>query len=69
MAKLQKLVAKQIRKLLKQRGKSAEKLALELELSSGYFSEFMSGKKGITLDTLERLAEGLEVKVRDLFPE
>ena len=69
MAKLQKSVAKRIRELLKLRNKSADKLALELEMSSGYMSEFLAGKKDITLKTLERLADGLEVKARDFFPE
>ena len=69
MANLQKSVAKRIRELLKQRGKSAEKLALEMEMSSGYFSEFLRGKKDVTLKTLERIADGLEVKARELFPE
>ena len=47
---------------------TAEKLAYEIGMSKGYLSNFLQGKKGISLDTLKRIADGLEVKVRDLFP-
>jgi transcriptional regulator with XRE-family HTH domain len=47
---------------------TAEKLAYEIGMSKGYLSDFLTGKKGIQIVTLERIAKGLEVKLRDLIP-
>lgn len=67
--KLQKQMALKIRYLLKKQSKSAERLALELELSASYFYAFLNGRKGITLETLDRIAEGLEVNTVDLLKD
>jgi transcriptional regulator with XRE-family HTH domain len=64
---LQKRVATKIRAILKKRKKSAEKLALELELSVSYFYAFLNGRKGITLETISRIAEGLDVDPKEFF--
>ena len=69
MAKLSKSVAKRLKAVLKQRDKSAEKLALEIGMSTGFIYEFLNGKKDVSLTTLERIAEGLDVSPRDLMPE
>jgi transcriptional regulator with XRE-family HTH domain len=68
-SKLHAHVARRIRDKLRAKGMSAEKLALEIEMSRGYIYEFLNGKKNITIDTLQRIADGLEIKIRDLFPE
>jgi transcriptional regulator with XRE-family HTH domain len=67
MTKTQGKVVKNIRKFLAQRGISAEKLAFEIDMSKSYLYAFLSGKKGITLESLERIADGLEVDVKQLF--
>jgi transcriptional regulator with XRE-family HTH domain len=66
-SKVQRQVAAQIRKLLKAQHKSAEKLALEMGLSVSFFYAFLNGRKGITLETLARIAKGLDCEVKDLF--
>lgn len=67
MVKLQDRIAKRVRELLAKKGMSADRLALEIEMSSGFMSEFLRGKKRISVDTLERLADGLEVDPKDLL--
>jgi transcriptional regulator with XRE-family HTH domain len=67
MSKLQSRVSKKIKKLLAEKNISAEKLALEIGMSTGFIYEFLNGKKDISLKTLERLADGLEVDATDLF--
>ncbi len=67
MTKTQTKVVKNIRKYLAQRGISAEKLAFEIDMSKSYLYSFLAGKKGITLESLERIAEGLEIDVKSLF--
>ena len=66
---LHRKVAKRVSALLKDRAKSAEKLALEIGLSRGYIYEFLNGKKRASLETLRRIANGLDVKVKDLIPD
>ncbi|MCD4812807.1 helix-turn-helix domain-containing protein [bacterium] len=67
MTKTQTKVVKNIRKLLTQRGISAEKLAFEIDMSKSYLYAFMAGKKGITLESLERIAEGLDIDIKNFF--
>jgi transcriptional regulator with XRE-family HTH domain len=62
-------VAKRIRRFLKKKALSGEKLAYEIGMSKGYLSNFLRGKKGMSLETLERIAEGLEVPIKDLMPD
>lgn len=67
MLTIQKKVATNIRKILHRKGKSAEKLAFEIEMSKCYMYDFLSGKKGITLKSLQRIADGLDTKIETLF--
>ncbi len=62
-------VAGQVKELLKGRKMSADRLALEINMSRGFLYEFLTGKKKASLDSLQRIADGLDVEVRDLFPE
>jgi len=61
-------VAKIIRQQLKKKGMTQEKLAYELGMSKGYLSNFLNGKKGMSLSTLQKLANGLQVAIKDLLP-
>lgn len=61
-------VAKNIRLQLKKKGLTQEKLAYEIGMSKGYLSNFLNGKKGISLATLQKVATGLQVPVKDLIP-
>jgi transcriptional regulator with XRE-family HTH domain len=61
-------VAQRLRKELRAQGKTAEKLAYEVGLGKAQMSLFLNGKRRVTLHTLEKLAKGLDLKVRDLLP-
>jgi transcriptional regulator with XRE-family HTH domain len=61
-------VARQIRRILKSQGKTADRLALEIGMSRGFLYEVLTGKKKAGLDSLKRIADGLGISVRDLFP-
>jgi transcriptional regulator with XRE-family HTH domain len=61
-------VALRLREELRKQGKTAEKLAYEVDLGKAQVSLFLNGKRRVTLHTLERLAKGLDVRVKDLFP-
>jgi transcriptional regulator with XRE-family HTH domain len=60
-------VASNIRKLLASQGKSAEKLAYEIGMSKCYMYDFLNGKKDIRLQNLQRIADGLDVSIENLF--
>jgi transcriptional regulator with XRE-family HTH domain len=67
MKKSQTRVALNIRKLLAEKGKSAEKLAYEIAMSKAYLYNFLNGQKGILLENLDRIADGLDVDIEKLF--
>jgi transcriptional regulator with XRE-family HTH domain len=61
-----------IKALLKSKGKSAEKLAFESEVSKAFLYGYLAGAKNhadVGLKTLAKIAEGLEVSLKDLMPE
>jgi len=58
-------VAKIIRQHLKKKGMTQEKLAYEIGMSKGYLSNFLNGKKGMSLSTLQKLADGLQVGIKN----
>jgi transcriptional regulator with XRE-family HTH domain len=61
-------VAKNILKHIKKRGTTQEKLAYEIGISKGYLSNFLRGNTGMSLTTLQKVATGLHVTVKDLMP-
>jgi transcriptional regulator with XRE-family HTH domain len=71
MKKLHAHIRTTLKRLLRQRGISAEKLAYEVGVSKGFIYGYLKGdaKHGnISLNVLAKLAEGLEVEVKDLLP-
>lgn len=63
-------LAKKVRLYRTARGFTQEKLAEKVEISEPYISRIETGKScNLTIDTLYRLAEVLEVKVIDLLTE
>jgi transcriptional regulator with XRE-family HTH domain len=62
-------IRKKIERLLKQRNKSAEKLAFEIGVSKSMVYGYLHGDHLAGVETLQKIAEGLEVKLKDLFPD
>ena len=61
-----------IKALLKAKGISAEKLAFESDVSKAFLYGYLAGAKNhedVGVRTLAKIAEGLEVPLKDLMPD
>lgn len=67
MSKLALRIGKKIVKHREQQKITQEKLAYENDFSKGYLSDIEAGKKLPSLLLLEKIAEALEVDIKDLF--
>jgi transcriptional regulator with XRE-family HTH domain len=56
-----------IKSLRKKKGLTIEKLAYENDLAKGNLSEIEKGKIDPKLSTLEKIADGLEISLKELF--
>ncbi len=56
-----------IRKLRQQTGLSQEKFALKISMDRTYFASVELGKRNIAIINLEKIANGLEVTLSELF--
>lgn len=57
-----------LRELRQKRDISQEKLAEEADLHRTYVSSVERGERNISLENISRLAEALEVEIREFFP-
>jgi transcriptional regulator with XRE-family HTH domain len=65
-------IRSKIKALLKAKGISAEKLAYESEVSKAFMYGYLAGAdrhKDIGAKTLAKIAEGLEISMKDLLPD
>lgn len=62
-------VGHRVRVYRMKRGLAQEKLAYMADMSFGTLSKIENGRAVPSLETLERLAEVLDIHVRDLIPE
>lgn len=60
-------IGKRIRELRQQTGLSQEKFALKIEMDRTYFASVEKGKRNISVVNLEKIANGLEVSLSELF--
>lgn len=67
MSDIKAIFGKRLRELREAKGVSQESLAHEAGLDRTYISSVERGQRNISLENIERLAEALGVKVRDLF--
>jgi len=56
-----------IKEILKERGITALTLAKDIEMTQANLSNIMTGKTKPSLDTLEKIADALNVPITDLF--
>ena len=66
---IQEKVGKTIIKLPKEKGMSQETFAYESGIDRRYMSDIENGKRNISLDILERVADKLEIKLSGFFLE
>jgi transcriptional regulator with XRE-family HTH domain len=64
---IRKLVGERIRQLRKERGLSQEELGYKADLHYTHIGAIERGEKNCSLDTLVKVAEGLNVKIIELF--
>lgn len=64
---LQKKVGQRIRELRLQKGYSQNELSLKCDFEKPNLSRLESGRDNSTLATLNRIANGLEVNIIELF--
>lgn len=62
-----KKLAKRIKELREAKGLTIERLAYENDLSKGNLSEIERGRIDPKLTTLEKIAKGLEIPLKELF--
>jgi len=60
-------IAANIRKLRKQKQITQERLALEADLNRAYVGYIERGERKPSVETLEKLAKVLKVKIHELF--
>ena len=64
---LAKQLGERIKELRNTRGLSQEKFALKIDMDRTYFASVESGKRNISLNNIEKIANGLEISISDLF--
>ncbi|MDQ0162718.1 helix-turn-helix domain-containing protein [Aeribacillus alveayuensis] len=67
MCKIQKTIGERIRNFRKQKGWSQEELADKASLHSTYIGQIERGEKNATIESIEKIANALEVSLEDLF--
>ena len=67
MENIKSLLGKRIRDFRKQRGLSQEELGWKAELHFTYIGAIERGEKNCSITTLEKVARGLEIDIKDLF--
>ena len=66
-AELASLVGERIRKICKEEGLSLELFALRCDMNAAYVGNIERGVQNPTLNTLERICKGLDIRMEDLF--
>ncbi len=60
-------IGQYIRELRKQTGLSQEKFALKIGMDRTYFASVEMGKRNISIINLQKIANGLEIKLSKFF--
>lgn len=61
------LLGRRIQRVRQQKGLTQEEFAEEIKISRNYLGFIEAGKKKPTLAMVKKIADGLEVKVKDLI--
>ena len=60
-------LGQRIKELRLKKGLSQEKFALLIDMDRTYYASVESGKRNISLNNIEKIANGLEVSLDELF--
>ncbi|MGH2648077.1 MAG: helix-turn-helix domain-containing protein [Ginsengibacter sp.] len=64
---LKEKIGKRITELRKEKNLSQQKFAYEADIERTFLTHIEKGRKNISVDTLQRILEGLEIPIRDFF--
>lgn len=60
-------LGQRIKKLRIEKGMSQEKFALSIDMDRTYFASVESGKRNISIVNIEKIANGLNISLEELF--
>lgn len=63
------LLGKRIKALRMEKGISQEKFALSIGMDRTYFASVEAGKRNISIVNIEKIANGLDVSLSELFQD
>jgi len=66
---IQKIFGNRIKQLREEKSLSQEKFALSIGMDRTYYASVESGKRNISLVNIERISDGLEISISDLFSD
>lgn len=67
MKTIHRRLSANLKRLVKAKGYTAERLAFEAGINKGNLSRVISGNQGASLDLIQKLADTLEVDVSEFF--
>jgi transcriptional regulator with XRE-family HTH domain len=67
MGSIYRRFSENLKRLLKAKGFTAERLAFEAGVNKGNLSRVISGKQGASMDLIQKIAVTLSVDVEELF--
>ena len=66
---IQVAFGKRIKELRKQTGLTQEKFALKIGMDRTYYASIESGKRNVSLKNIEKIADGFEISISQLFTD
>jgi XRE family transcriptional regulator, regulator of sulfur utilization len=66
---INRMVGEQIRLLREQKGMSQEELGFRANLHRSYIGQIERAENNISIKNLAKIAAGLDVNIRELFPD
>lgn len=67
MSDIEKLFGVQVRRIRIEKNISQEELGFRSGLSKNYISDVERGSRNVSLQTIEKIARGLEIPIKELF--
>jgi transcriptional regulator with XRE-family HTH domain len=64
---LKEKIGKRITELRKEKNLSQQKFAYEADIERTFLTHIEKGRKNISVNTLQRILEGLEIPIREFF--
>ena len=64
---IKKSFGERVRTLRNETGLSQEKFALKIGMDRTYLASVESGKRNISIENIYKIAQGLEIKIEELF--